>query len=141
MKRKLSLLLWMCVLPALPDEGMWLYRRFPTDAVEHKYGFSPTGQGSFYATAESSETRCAGLEASVLVKIDDVTTQVKTAAREGAAAVKTLEARNAVIARIEKDCAAHSGNTCSVATLLSGGRYDLFQFRKYTDVRLVFAPE
>ena len=98
-------------------------------------------QDSFYATAESGETRCAGLEASVLVKIDDVTRQVKTATREGATPVKALEARNAAIARIESECVASSGNTCFVATLFSGGRYDLYRYRKYADVRLVFAPE
>jgi hypothetical protein len=100
-----------------------------------------TRQDSFYAATEAGEARCAGLEASVLVKIDDVTGQVKTAAQEGASPAKALEARNAGIARIESGCAAKSGNTCTVVTLFSGGRYDLYQYRKYTDVRLVFAPE
>ena len=49
--------------------------------------------------------------------------------------------RNAAIARIEKECAAKSGNVCSVVRLFSGGRYDLYQYRRYTDLRLVFAPE
>ena len=98
-------------------------------------------QDQFYAAAEAAETRCAGLEASVLVMIDDVTGQVKSAAREGATPAKALEARNSGIARIESECAAKSGNTCAVVTLFSGGRYDLYQYRKYTDVRLVFAPE
>ncbi|HUE02315.1 MAG TPA: S46 family peptidase [Bryobacteraceae bacterium] len=99
------------------------------------------GQDSFYASAASGEARCPGLDASVLVQIDDVTKQVKAAAREGATAAKALEARNAAIARIESECAAGSANTCSVVTLFSGGRYDLHRYRKYTDVRLVFAPE
>jgi hypothetical protein len=111
-----------------------------------------TRQDSFYAAAEADEARCAGLQASVLVKItdvtndvanavtNDVTKQVKSAA-QGATAAKALEARNASIARIEGECAASSGDTCSVVTLFSGGRYGLYQYRKYTDVRLVFAPE
>lgn len=99
------------------------------------------GQDSFYAAAESGEARCPGLDASVLVQIDDVTKQVKAAAREGATAAKALEARNAAIARIESECAAGSANTCSVVTLFSGGRYDLYRYRKDTDVRLVLAPE
>ncbi len=45
------------------------------------------------------------------------------------------------MARIEKECTANSGNRCDVVTLYSGGRYDLYQYKKYTDVRLVFAPE
>jgi hypothetical protein len=70
----------------------------------------------------------------VLLKISDVTEPVK-------AAGATLPQRNAAIARIEKECAAKSGNVCSVVRLFSGGRYDLYQYRRYTDLRLVFAPE
>jgi hypothetical protein len=88
----------------------------------------------FYAATESAEARCADLEANVLTNIEDVTKQVK-------AGVKTLEARNAAIAHIESDCAAAPGTTCAVVTLFSGGRYDLYRYKKYTDVRLVFAPE
>jgi hypothetical protein len=181
MKGTAILLVWMWALPLAADEGMWLFERFPKDAVQQKYGFeatsqfldhlrlssvrigggsgafvSPRGlvltnrhivsgcvarQDSFYAAAEAAETRCAGLEASVLVKIDDVTGQMKAAAQEGATPAKALEARNARIARIESECAAKSGSTCTVVTLFSGGRYDLYQYRKYADVRLVFAPE
>jgi hypothetical protein len=180
MKRNLILLLWLCGLPAAADEGMWLFERFPKDAVQQKYGFdansqflehlrlasvrigggsgafvSPNGllitnrrlvsgciagPDSFYAAAEAGETHCAGLEASVLVKIDDVTSQAKAAA-QGVTAAKALEARDAAIARIESECAATSGSACSVVTLFSGGRCDLYRYRKYTDVRLVFAPE
>ncbi|MGA2740499.1 MAG: S46 family peptidase [Bryobacteraceae bacterium] len=171
MKYKFVFLFCLCLPPARADEGMWLYQQFPKDAVQQKYGFdattqfldnlrlasvrigggsgafvSPHGllltnrhlvagciakQDSFYAAAEAGEPRCAGLEASVLVKIEDVTQRVKTA----------REARTTAIAHIEGECAANSGNMCSIVTLFSGGRYDLYQYRKYTDVRLVFAPE
>ncbi len=98
-------------------------------------------QDTFYAAAEADEIRCAGLEAGVLVKIEDVTARVKAGARAGATAAKALAERNTATAAIERECAASSGNTCSVVALFSGGRYDLYQYRKYTDVRLVFAPE
>ena len=45
------------------------------------------------------------------------------------------------IARVEKACADKSGNTCTVVKLSSGERYDLYQYHRYTDLRLVFAPE
>jgi hypothetical protein len=77
------------------------------------------------------------LEASVLTNIEDVTKRVKAAAKEGTPPAKALEARSAEIAHIESDC----GNTCAVVTLFSGERYDLYRYKKYTDVRLVFAPE
>jgi hypothetical protein len=95
----------------------------------------------FYAASELAEAPCAGMEASVLTNIEDVTKRVKAAAKEGTPAARALEARSAEIAHIESDCAAKSGDMCTVVTLFSGGRYDLYRYKKYTDVRLVFAPE
>jgi hypothetical protein len=74
------------------------------------------------------------MNASVLLKIEDVSEPVK-------AAGATLAQRNAAISRIEKECSAKSANICSVVRLFSGGRYDLYQYRRYNDLRLVFAPE
>jgi hypothetical protein len=88
----------------------------------------------FQAADAAAELRCPGFEASVLLKIEDVTEQVK-------ARGETLAQRNATIAGIEKECSAKVPGGCSVARLFSGGRYDLYQYRRYTDVRLVFAPE
>jgi hypothetical protein len=42
---------------------------------------------------------------------------------------------------IEKECADRTHNRCDVVTLYHGGVYDLYTYKKYTDVRLVFAPE
>jgi hypothetical protein len=101
-------------------------------------GYAKAG---FYAADRSSEIRCPGLEASVLLKIEDVTKQVKAAVKDGAPPAQTLQQRNAAIARIEQDCAARTAARCSVVTLFSGGRYDLYQYKPYTDIRMVFAPE
>jgi len=49
--------------------------------------------------------------------------------------------RRANIAKIEKECASKSGHRCDVVTLFAGARYDLYEYKKYTDIRLVFAPE
>jgi hypothetical protein len=95
----------------------------------------------FYAATSLAEARCAGLEANILTNIEDVTKQVKAAAKDGVPAAKALEARNAEIAHIQSECAAGQETTCAVVTLFSGGRYDLYRYKKYTDVRLVFAPE
>ncbi len=88
----------------------------------------------FQAASQSAELPCPGLTASVLVKIDDVTESIK-------AAGATLALRNAAIGKAEKDCAAKSGNVCTVVRFFSGGRYDLYQYRRYNELRLVFAPE
>ena len=100
----------------------------------------------FYAASQSAERKCEGLEAAVLMSIEDVTGQVKGAAKGKETAVtekesgQALEQRNAAIARIEKDCSG-KGDRCAVVKLFSGGRYDLYRYKAYTDVRLVFAPE
>jgi Peptidase S46 len=94
----------------------------------------------FYAASESAEVRCPGLEAAVLTNIEDVTKQVKAAAKDGTPAQKALQGRAAEIARIERSCSAPA-ETCAVVTLFSGSRYDLYHYRTYNDVRLVFAPE
>jgi hypothetical protein len=88
----------------------------------------------FQASSSASELRCPVMDASVLLKIEDATETVK-------AAGTTLAQRNAAITRIEKECTTKSGNVCSVVRLFSGGRYDLYQYRRYNDLRLVFAPE
>ncbi|HUB33044.1 MAG TPA: S46 family peptidase [Bryobacteraceae bacterium] len=86
-----------------------------------------------FMTAErSGELPCPGLTADVLLRIQDVTAQVKQSG-------ESMERRNAAIGRIEKEC--RTGNVCTVVRLFSGGRYDLYEYRRYRDVRLVFAPE
>jgi hypothetical protein len=95
----------------------------------------------FYAATLTAERQCPGLAASVLMKIEDVTKRVRGEVKESATAAQALAERKTAIARTEQDCAARSGYSCTVVTLFSGGRYDLYQYKNYTDVRLVFAPE
>ena len=91
-------------------------------------------QDGFQAPDQPSELKCPGLDASVLVKIEEVSESVK-------AAGQSLPQRNAAIARVEKECAAKTGDVCAVVRLFSGGRYDLYHYKRYSDIRLVFAPE
>ena len=95
----------------------------------------------FNAASLTDEKKCPDLEVNVLLKIEDVTGKVKEGEQPGDDTAKVNQARKAAMARLEKECAAATGNRCDVVTLYSGGRYDLYQYKKYTDVRLVFAPE
>lgn len=95
----------------------------------------------FYATAPSEEHSCPDLEVNVLLKIEDVTAKVNQGVKTGAASAAANEARKANMSRIEAACNKETGNRCDVVTLFSGGQYNLYQYKKYTDVRLVFAPE
>jgi hypothetical protein len=91
----------------------------------------------FSALTQAAELQCPGMEANVLVALEDVTAQVKAGTQPGDA----LAGRNAAIAALEKSCIEKTGNNCAVVKFFSGERYDLYQYRRYTDLRLVFAPE
>src|SRR5437660_11947082 len=71
----------------------------------------------------------------------DVTDRVKAAVKSGLPPDKAFEARRAVIADIEKESLDKTGLRSNVVTLYQGGQYHLYRLKRYTDVRLVFAPE
>ena len=95
----------------------------------------------FYAADQTSEKMCPDLEVNVLLSTSDVTAKVNDGVGAGTPSAEANRMRKATIARIEKECAASTRNRCDVVTLYSGGQYSLYQYKKYTDVRLVFAPE
>ncbi|MGB8952482.1 MAG: S46 family peptidase [Candidatus Aminicenantales bacterium] len=98
-------------------------------------------QTGFYARSTAEELKCQGMELSVLQEIEDITAQVKAAEKPGMPPAQASEARNKVIATLEKERSEKTGLKCAVVNLYSGGMYHLYQFKVYTDVRLVFAPE
>jgi hypothetical protein len=77
----------------------------------------------------------------VLLGIEDVSSRVLGAVTPQMSDKDAREARKAQIAQLENDCHAASGLRCNVVTLYQGGEYHLYRYKKYTDVRLVFAPE
>jgi len=95
----------------------------------------------FYAKTAADEVRCVDLELNVLQSIEDVTLRVNAAIPAGATGDAAARARRAVIAGIEKESRERTGLRSDVVTLYQGGAYHLYRFKRYTDVRLVFAPE
>ena len=95
----------------------------------------------FMAESLEQELPCHDLELNVLVSIEDVTGRVQAAVTPSMTADAAFAARRRVMAEIEKGSLAATGLRSDVITLHQGGRYHLYRFRKYTDVRLVFAPE
>lgn len=95
----------------------------------------------FYARSRDQELRCPDLEVLSLQNIVDVTRRVKAAATPGMSSAQAEAARRAEIARIEREETEKSGLTSQVVTLYGGGMYHLYQYKRYTDVRLVWAPE
>jgi len=96
----------------------------------------------FAAATRSEERQCPGMQAEILISIGDVTGQVH-AAIAGKAGPAVVKARDAKMAEIEKaGCLGKEvTQTCQVVSLYQGGQYKLYTYRKYSDVRLVFAPE
>lgn len=95
----------------------------------------------FYAPRSGGEAACPDLEALVLVKSADVTARVVAARKPGMSDVDANAAIKGEMSRVEKECSDQSGKKCEVVTLYAGGRYHLYTYDRYTDVRLVFAPE
>ncbi len=179
MRLRPVLLVLMLSMSCAADEGMWLFDRFPRDAVKQKYGVdvSPDfldrlrlasvriggGAGSFvsaeglvvtnqhlvsacleksghltdgfYAASNAQELRCPDLEVRVLTAVEDVTSQFPLPPK------KAVQQREATAKRIETECAARNGETCEVVNLYAGSRFALYRYKKYSDVRLVFAAE
>ena len=100
--------------------------------------FMKTG---FYARTRAEEVKCPDLELNVLMGIEDVTAKVNAGMKPGMSVAESGQAQRAAMSAIEKDCNTSTGLRCDVITLYSGGQYHLYKYKKYTDVRLVFAPE
>src|SRR5476651_918519 len=95
----------------------------------------------FYAKTLADEAKCVDLEVNQLISIEDVTARVNAAVPEKAGADEAFAARRKVIAEIEKESKEKTGLRSDVVTLYQGGAYHLYRYKRYTDVRLVFAPE
>src|SRR4051812_9798155 len=95
----------------------------------------------FYAKAQSEEVKCPEIELNQLVQISDVTSRV-TSATSGLAGEQFAKAQKGAMSKIEKECDGGDRKVrCDVVTLYHGGKYDLYKYRRFQDVRLVFAPE
>ena len=95
----------------------------------------------FVARTREEEIKAPNLELNVLVSIEDVTAKVNGAVKTGASAAEAAAARRATIAAIEEESTKATSLRSDVVTLYQGGQYNLYRYKKYTDVRLVFVPE
>ncbi len=98
-------------------------------------------EDGFYARTMAEEIKCTDLELNVLVSMEEVTARVLGAVKKGMTDKAALDARKAEIAKIEKESVEATGLRSDIVSLYQGGEYWLYRYKKYTDVRLVFAPE
>ncbi len=95
----------------------------------------------FYARTQADELKAQDAEATVLMSYEDVTERIHGAAKTAANDADAANKRSALIASIEKDSSAKTGLRCQVVSFYSGGEYWNYCFKRYTDIRLVMAPE
>jgi Peptidase S46 len=98
-------------------------------------------KSGFEARSRTDEPKCVDLELNVLMSIEDVTSRVAAAVTPGMNSADAEKARRAIINDIEKESRDKTGLRSNVITLYNGGQYHLYRYKRYTDVRLVFAPQ
>ena len=94
----------------------------------------------FVAPRDEEEPSCAGMNADQLQSMEDVTAAIRQAVT-GRATTERVAQRDAAIERIQDECARQTGLICQVVTFYQGGMYSLYRYQRYTDLRLVMAPE
>lgn len=112
-------------------------RECVSDLADAQHDYTANG---FYAATAAEEKKCPAMEANQLVKITDVTKQIE-AATSGKSDRAFHEAERAAKAQIESACGTAADVRCEVVTLYQGGVYDLYKYKRYQDLRVVFAPE
>ena len=95
----------------------------------------------FVAKTRAEEIKAPSLELNQLISIEDITTRVNGAVKAGSTDAEAFAARRAEITAIEAESTKATGLRSDVITLYQGGQYNLYRYKKYTDVRLVFVPE
>ena len=112
-------------------------RECVSELGDAKHDYIATG---FYARTPAEEKKCPEIEANQLVQITDVTKEME-AATAGKAGREFHEAERMAKAKIESACGTAADVRCQVVTLYEGGVYDLYKYKRYQDIRVVFAPE
>ena len=95
----------------------------------------------FFAKTAAAEIKCPDLEVNILVSMEDVTERVHKAVSASAADKDQNDQRKSEISRITKESTEKTGLRSDVVELYQGGEYWLYRYKKYTDMRLVMAPE
>ncbi len=109
---------------------------YKLSTAEHNYN-----EDGFLAKSFEQEIQAPDLELNQLVSIEDVTHVVNSAVTKDMLASQASKARQSKMSEIEKASLDKTGLRSDIVTLFGGGRYHLYRYKKYTDVRLVWAPE
>lgn len=95
----------------------------------------------YYAKTRADELKVPNMEVSVLWTIQDVTERVNAAAVSAKSPAEANAARRKSMTTIEQEAKDKTGLRAQIVTLYNGARYHLYSYRRFDDVRVVFAPE
>ena len=98
-------------------------------------------EAGFYAGARERELLCPDLYLDQLVRISSVTDRVRAAVPAGGSNTQIAEARAGELEQIEEECESDSDLECQVVSLYHGGQYQLYEYERFSPVKLVFIPE
>lgn len=98
-------------------------------------------KNGFYAATPEQELKTPDLEVNVLVSMENVTDKVQAALKGIQDKDQALKVRQATIAQLERESNTKTGLRSDIVSLYQGGEYWIYRYKKYTDVRIVFAPE
>ncbi len=125
-----------------PDGLLMTNHHVASDAIadlsDEKHDYIKDG---FYAPTRDKELKCPHVELDVLMEIQPVTDKVNAGVTDKMSPTDAMTARKKAKADIEKEAKEKTGLQPEIVELYNGARYDLYLYKRYTDVRLVFAPE
>lgn len=98
-------------------------------------------RNGFYAESLEDERKMPGFFVDQLISITDVTETVIEAISEGETNTEKIDLRDLRIYELESECEVDSVHYCKVVTLYKGGKYSLYKYRRYDDIRLVMVPD
>jgi hypothetical protein len=138
-----------CTASFVSPDGLILTNHHCAEAclAEHSSKTQSLMEEGFLADQRSKELRCGTQVADVLMEMEDVTSKVLAATR-GLADKAANDMRKKTLTQLEQSCEEQSARDtktgplkCESVDLYNGGQYYLYKYRRYDDVRLVFAPE
>ena len=100
----------------------------------------------FLARTRDKELKCGTQIADVLMQMEDITAQVN-AATQGLSDQAANDKRKATMTQLEQQCEQDGKKAkggpfkCETVDLYEGGQYWMYKYHRYSDVRMVFAPE
>jgi len=140
--RSATVRLSSCTASFVSAEGLILTNHHCVESclAEHSSKEKSLVEDGFLAKTREEEKRCQTQVADILTGMEEITAKV-SAATAGKDETTANDVRKSTLTQLEKECEDATKLKCQTVTLYEGGQYWLYKYKRYTDVRIVFAPE